>query len=61
MEIFSTYSVKIKHYNHIFKETVSLYQEAVDFYIHVCLEHWDMLSQEKKQREKSQYLRAFYT
>lgn len=47
MEIFSTYSVKIKHYNHIFKETVSLYREAVDFYIHVCLEHWDKVSQEK--------------
>lgn len=38
MKVFSTYSMKIKHYNHIFKETVSLYQAAVDFLIGVCLE-----------------------
>lgn len=37
MKIFSTYSVKIKHYNHIFKDTVSIYRHAVDFLINVCL------------------------
>ena len=44
MKVFSTYSMKIKHYNHIFKETVSLYQAAVDFLIGVCLDEWDTLS-----------------
>lgn len=41
MRIFSTYSVKIKHYNHIFKDTVSVYRDAVDFLIEVCLKEWD--------------------
>ena len=44
MKLFSTYSVKIKHYNHIFKETVALYRAAVDFLIQVCLDEWDTLS-----------------
>ena len=29
MKIFSTYSVKIKHYNHIFKDTVSIYRKDI--------------------------------
>ena len=41
MRIFSTYSVKIKHYNHIFKDTVSIYRKAVDFFIDVCLTEWE--------------------
>ena len=44
MKIFSTYSVKIKHYNHIFKDTISIYREAVDFLINVCLNEWDNIS-----------------
>ncbi len=31
MKIFSSYSVKIKHYNHIFKDTVAIYRSAVDY------------------------------
>ena len=38
MKLFPTYSVKIKHYNHIFKETVSLYRAAVGFR-HACRRH----------------------
>ena len=45
MQIYSTYSVKIKHYNHIFKETVSVYRDAVDFLINVCLNEWDSISE----------------
>lgn len=41
MKIFSTYSVKIKHYNHIFNDTVSIYRKAVDFFIDVCLTEWE--------------------
>ena len=44
MMIFSTYSVKIKHYNHIFDETVPLYRQAVDFFIDVCLKEWNEIS-----------------
>lgn len=44
MKIFSTYSVKIKHYNHIFKDTISIYREAVDFLINVCINEWDNIS-----------------
>lgn len=41
MDIQSTYSVKIKYYNHIFKDTVRLYRDAVDFFIRVCADHWE--------------------
>ena len=44
MKIMSTYSVKIKEYNHIFKDTIRLYRRAVDFYIDVILKEWDSFS-----------------
>ena len=51
MKIFSTYSVKIKRYNHIFKNTVSVYRSAVDFLINVCLHNWDIISEYKGQNK----------
>ena len=45
MQIYTTYKVKIKHYNHIFKETVSIYRRAVDFLIEVCLCEWHTISE----------------
>lgn len=44
MKIYATYSVKIKHYNHIFKDTVSIYRRTVDYLISVCLNDWDNIS-----------------
>lgn len=44
MKMYSTYSVKIKHYNNIFKETVAIYRHAVDYLINVCLENWEQIS-----------------
>lgn len=41
MKIKTTYKVKIKHYNHIFKDTVRIYRSAVDYIIKVCLNEWD--------------------
>ena len=38
------YSQKIKHYNRIFRETVDAYRAAVDFFISVSLEEWDVIS-----------------
>ena len=44
MQIYTTYKVKIKHFNHIFKDTVSIYRRAIDFLIEVCLNEWDAVS-----------------
>jgi len=33
MQIVMPYSVKVKNYNHIFKETISAYRKAVDFFM----------------------------
>ena len=44
MKIFSTYSVKIKHYNHIFQDTVYIYRDAVNFLINICLNEWEDIS-----------------
>ncbi|MBQ9156718.1 MAG: IS200/IS605 family accessory protein TnpB-related protein [Eubacterium sp.] len=44
MKSYSTYKVKIREYNCIFKKTVEIYREAVDFYIAVCLREWKSLS-----------------
>lgn len=43
MQLVSTYSVKIKTYNHVLKETVTAYRHAVTFFIGVALEEWDVL------------------
>jgi len=37
MDIVSTYSVKIKEYNHVFKESIEQYRSAVKFFVDVCL------------------------
>ena len=44
MKTKAMYSQKIKHYNHVFKETVEAYRDAVTFFISVCMEEWDFIS-----------------
>ena len=44
MKIHSTYSVKIKEYRHIFKDTIAIYRNVVDYLILVCLNEWDNIS-----------------
>ncbi len=56
MKICSTYSVKIKHYNHIFKDTISIYRKAVDFLIDVCLSEWDNISVLESNLLQQQYV-----
>ena len=56
MQIYTTYRVKIKHYNHIFKDTVSIYRRAVDYLINVCLNEWDHLSVIKGNLLQQQYI-----
>ncbi|MCD7996387.1 MAG: transposase [Clostridiales bacterium] len=43
MNIFSSYKVKIKHYNHIFEETVTIYRNAVSYFIDICDKEWNTL------------------
>lgn len=49
MKIYTTYSVKIKHYSRIFKDTVTIYRHAVDYLITVCLKDWDAIVMFKGQ------------
>ena len=56
MKIFTTYSVKIKHYNHIFKDTVFIYRKAVDFFIDVCLDKWECMLPISGNVLKQQYV-----
>lgn len=56
MKIYTTYSVKIKHYNHIFKNTISLYRKAVDFFIDVCLNEWEPISLIEGNLSKQRYV-----
>lgn len=43
MKIYSSYKVQIKHYNHIFEQTVEIYKNAVSFFIDICNKEWDNL------------------
>ena len=43
MKLYSSYKVKIKHYNSIFKQTVEIYRNIVSFFIDVCGKEWDVL------------------
>lgn len=56
MQIYTTYKVKIKHYNHIFKETVAVYRNAVDYLIEVCNASWNELSQIDGSLNKQRYI-----
>ena len=56
MQIYTTYKVKIKHYNHIFKDTVAVYRNAVDYLIDVCNVNWDKLSKIDGSLNKQRYI-----
>lgn len=56
MLMYSAYKVKIKHYNHIFKDTISVYRTAVDYLIQVCLENWDSIVSYEKLLEKQRFV-----
>jgi len=45
MEITASYRVKICHYNSILKPTVAIYRAAVEFFVRVCCDEWEGLSQ----------------
>lgn len=56
MKITSTYSIKIKQYNHIFKNTVVMYRSAVNFFINLCLNEWNEIAQIEFTNSKQQYV-----
>ena len=53
MQLSMTYSVKIKHYNKIFNDTVKLYRDATDFFIKVSLQEWNIIKTGKNQKKKA--------
>ena len=56
MQIYTTYKVKIKHYNPIFKQTVVIYRSAVDYLIAVCNENWEHISKTEGSLGKQRYV-----
>ena len=56
MDIYTTYKVKIKHYNHIFKQTVAIYRNAVDYLIAVCHENWESISSIEGTLNRQRYV-----
>ena len=56
MKMHSIYSVKIKEYRHIFKDTITIYRSAVDYLISVCLNEWDDISVINGDKVKQRYV-----
>ena len=58
MRIFSTYSVKVKEQNHIFKDTVNKYCNATDYFIRVCAAEWEAVEKFKGSFERLRYVES---
>ena len=58
MEIVSTYSVKVKDYNQIFRDSVSLYRQAVDWFIDVVLNEWDDIQSVSGMKERKTFVES---
>ena len=56
MRMYSSYSVKIKHYCHIFDATAAVYRSAIDFLTDVCLKEWESVSAVKGDLMRQQYV-----
>lgn len=56
MKIHSCYSVKIKKLNNVFRDSVALYRDAVDFFIDVCLNNWDEISAINGLNQRQRYI-----
>lgn len=56
MDIYSAYRVKIRHYNHIFKDTTAVYRHAVGFFIDVCIREWEHILPIKRDLLRQQYV-----
>ena len=58
MDIVSTYSIKIKEYNHLFKESIKQYRSAVKFFVDVCLREWNEISQISSPQCRNSYVES---
>ena len=58
MVIHTMYKRKIKHYNHIFDDTVRLYRGAVDYLISVCMDRWTEIAAIPKELERKTYVES---
>lgn len=56
MDINTLYSVKIKDHSSVFKDSVAVYRDAVNFLIPVCLDHWEDISSQPDLRHKKMYV-----
>ena len=56
MKITTTYKVKIKHYNRIFEDTLTIYRSAVDFLINVVWNEWDTVASIDGQKYQQQHI-----
>lgn len=56
MDINTLYSIKIKDYSSIFKKSVVVYRNAVDFLISVCIERWDDISAQDDFMHKKMFI-----
>ena len=56
MKITSTYSVKIKHYSRLLKDTVWIYRRAVDFFVNACLLEWEQIELLVGSKRKLNYI-----
>lgn len=58
MDIVSTYSIKIKKYNNIFKESIEQYRSAVRFFIDACLKEWNEISSIASIKYRQSYIES---
>ena len=56
MKLITQYSCKIKHYNSIFKETIQLYRETVDYFIDICLREWNQISTIEGSKSRQRFV-----
>ena len=56
MKIITSYKVKTYGHKRVFKTTVELYRQAVDFLINVCLNEWDNIAQIEHSKDKMMFV-----
>lgn len=56
MKQHTCYSVKIKHYNHIFRDTLMIYRKAVDFFVSLCLDEWNVIERIAMTLDRKTYV-----
>ena len=56
MNLYSTYSCKIKDYSRVFRDTAAVYRHAVDFLIDVCLKEWNGISAVNGSTNQTMYV-----